>query len=215
MRQKKVKNDCTVTEEKMYDSKNMLVKLPKDVIDKIEAICNKKNIHKNDFLGQIIIKNIDNLDNIDRVARNDEHRVYSLMSKCTHSKLMELLHKYNSSHTFNVTPGQYIIQLIIDTHRAYVSKGRKESMYTSKNKDNDDSRNDKSIKEYISYKTSIMKHNMKYFQSIIDNLSTAVEFKNSKHAPMIYDTINRANNSIDKFNNTLDEFIKTITKENK
>lgn len=214
MRQKKVKNDCTVTEEKMYDSKNMLVKLPKDVVDKVEAICNKKNIHKNDLLGQIIIKNIDDLDDIDRVACNDEHRVYSLMSRYTYSKLTELLHKYNKSHTFDITPGQYIIQLIIDAHRDYISKGRKDSIYTSKGKDKDDNKNnDKSIKEYINHKASIMKHNMKYFQSVIDNLSTAIEFKDSKHANLILDTINRANNSIEKFNTAMSDFVTAIHKE--
>jgi len=213
MRQKKVKNDCTITEEKMYDSKNIQVKLPKDVIDKIEAICNKKNIHKNDLLGQIIIKNIDNLDDIDRVACNDEHRVYSLMSKYTYSKLTELLHKYNKSHTFDITPGQYIIQLIIDAYRAYISNGRKESMYTFKTKGNDDSKNTESIKEYINYKASIMKHNMKYFQSVIDNLSTAIEFKDSKNANFILDTINRANNSIEKFNTAISDFVTTVNKE--
>lgn len=213
MRQKKAKNDCTVTEEKVYDSKNILVKLPKDVIDRIEALCDKKNMHKNDLLGQLIIKNIDDIDGMDKVTRNDEHRVYSLMSRYTYSKLTELLHKYNKSHTFEITPGQYIIQLIIDAHRAYVSNGRKESIYNPKIKDKDNIKTDESIKEYINYKASVMKHNMKYFQSVIDNLSTAVEFKDSKHANLILDTINRANDSIEKFNTAMSDFVTAMNKE--
>jgi hypothetical protein len=54
---------------------------------------------------------------------------------------------------------------------------------------------------------------MKYFQSVIDNLSTAIEFKDGKNANLILDTINRANNSIKRFNSAISDFVTTIHKE--
>ena len=199
------------------DVKYVGVRLSNDIIERLDAYCTKHNTHRNNIIESLVEKYIDTIKDLNP-HKVDERKVTSIMSTYTHVKLSELLHNYNREHNLNLTEGEYIIQLIIAEHNKFVDNRKSTSSYK---KLNCKTTNKKPIpitpttKQYIDNKCLILKHNMKYFNNVIDNLSNAVEFKDCKYAPMIYDTINRANNSIDKFNSTLDEFVKTITKENK
>ena len=181
-----------------------------DTIDKLDKLAIKRNTSRSELINTILRDNIEDYDNKDiNISSSNDTILTATISKNTMSKLNELHIKYNSDRCKTSSIGHYLTYLINETYKDHNDK-----LKTLRDKINNIHNKNSTMaidtKRYIDSKCSILKQNIKWFQNVIDNLNTSIEFKNTRNKDILQNYINRVEESLNKFNTSIDNFNDTI-----